>query len=70
MSVAHYTKRTEKLQLMVNDEELQVIEDWRFANRMPTRSAAIRELVRRGLGTREKQANVTNGSAPALSVIE
>ena len=42
-------KRTEKLQLMLDDEELKAIDDWRFANRMPSRAAAIRELLRRGM---------------------
>ncbi len=42
-------KRTEKLQLMLDLEELQAIDDWRFENRMPSRAAAIRELLRRGL---------------------
>ena len=42
-------KRTEKLQLMLDEVELKAIDDWRFENRMPTRAAAIRELLRRGL---------------------
>jgi hypothetical protein len=44
-------KRTEKLQLMLNDDELMAIDDWRFAHRLPTRAATIRELLRRGLNT-------------------
>jgi hypothetical protein len=43
------SKRTEKLQIMLDDDELKVIDDWRFEHRMPTRAAAIRELIRRGL---------------------
>ena len=42
-------KRTEKLQLMLDVEELNAIDDWRFENRLPSRAAAIRELIRRGL---------------------
>lgn len=42
-------KRTEKLQLMLDETELKAIDDWRFQHRMPTRAAAIRELLRRGL---------------------
>lgn len=42
-------KRTEKLQLMLDEVELKAIDEWRFENRMPTRAAAIRELLRRGL---------------------
>lgn len=46
-------KRTEKLQLMLDVEELKAIDDWRFENRLPSRAAAIRELIRRGLVTDE-----------------
>lgn len=42
-------KRTEKLQLMLDEYELKAIDEWRFEHRMPTRAAAIRELLRRGL---------------------
>ncbi len=42
-------KRTEKLQLMLDEQELKTIDEWRFEHRMPTRAAAIRELLRRGL---------------------
>ena len=46
-------KRTEKLQLMLDVEELNAIDDWRFENRLPSRAAAIRELIRRGLSADE-----------------
>ena len=46
-------KRTEKLQLMIDEEELKAIDDWRFENRLPSRAAAIRELLRRGLSARQ-----------------
>ncbi|MBT8414141.1 MAG: hypothetical protein KJO30_07405 [Boseongicola sp.] len=46
-------KRTEKLQLMLGPDELQAIDDWRFENRLPSRAAAIRELIRRGLSSDE-----------------
>ena len=41
--------RIERLQIMLTDEELTVIDDWRFSRRMPSRAAAIRELLQRGL---------------------
>lgn len=41
--------RGERLQIMLRDDELSVIDDFRFANRMPSRAAAVRELMRRGL---------------------
>ena len=34
---------------MLMPEELRVIDTWRFAKRMPSRAAAIRELLKRGL---------------------
>jgi len=42
-------KRTERLQILLDDDELRALDDWRFKNRMPSRAAAIRELLRRGL---------------------
>ena len=34
---------------MLEDGELKALDDFRYANRMPSRAAAIRELLRRGL---------------------
>jgi hypothetical protein len=42
-------KRVERLQVMLAAEELKALDDWRFASRMPTRAAAVRELLKRGL---------------------
>ena len=41
--------RGERLQIMLMEEELRAIDTWRFAKRMPSRAAAIRELLKRGL---------------------
>jgi len=41
--------REQRLQIMLSEEELKAIDDWRFDRRMPTRAAAVRELLRRGL---------------------
>jgi hypothetical protein len=41
--------RGERLQIMLTDEELSAVDDWRFARRMPSRAAAVRELLKRGL---------------------
>lgn len=43
--------REERLQIMLTAEELRALDDWRFARRMPSRAAAVRELLRRGLAT-------------------
>ena len=34
---------------MLSAEELVALENWRFDKRMPSRAAAVRELLRRGL---------------------
>jgi metal-responsive CopG/Arc/MetJ family transcriptional regulator len=41
--------RGERLQIMLSEAELKAVDDWRFTKRMPSRAAAIRELLRRGL---------------------
>ena len=41
--------RGERLQIMLDAEELSAIDDFRFAQRMPSRAAAVRELLRYGL---------------------
>lgn len=42
-------ERGERLQIMLSAEELKAVENWRFEKRMPSRAAAVRELLRRGL---------------------
>lgn len=42
-------KRSERLQILLAPEELEAIDDWRYDYRIPSRVAAIRELLRRGL---------------------
>ena len=44
-------ERAERLQIMLSAEEMQAVEDWRFEKRMPSRAAAVRELLRRGLAS-------------------
>jgi hypothetical protein len=41
--------RPERLQVMLSPEELTAVDDFRFKHRMPTRAAAVRELLRLGL---------------------
>jgi hypothetical protein len=41
--------RVERLQIMLTEDELVAIDDWRFQKRMPSRASAIRELLKRGL---------------------
>jgi hypothetical protein len=41
--------RGERLQIMLTQDELDALDNWRFDKRMPSRAAAIRELLKRGL---------------------
>lgn len=41
--------RGERLQIMLDNDELAAVDDFRFSARMPSRAAAVRELLRRGL---------------------
>ena len=43
------SSRENRLQIMLSEAEWQALDDWRFARRMPSRAAAIRELLKRGL---------------------
>lgn len=42
-------KRVERVLVMLDEDELRTLDTWRFAHRMPSRSAAIRDLLRKGL---------------------
>jgi len=58
---------------MLTPDELRLIDTWRFAKRMPSRAAAIRELLKRGIvaedfgealdGQRSKDFSVLTGKA-------
>ena len=41
--------RGERLQIMLTERELEALDTWRFGARMPSRAAAVRELLKRGL---------------------
>ena len=40
--------RGERPQIMLSPEELQIVDDFRFKHRMPTRAAAVREFASAG----------------------
>jgi hypothetical protein len=67
--------RGERLQIMLTGEELATLDDWRFSRRMPSRAAAVRELLKRGLaaegfdlagqGAKSKDYGVVDGETKA-----
>ena len=48
--------RGERLQIMLTPEELEALDTWRFQRRMPSRAAAVRELLKRGLSAEGVEA--------------
>ncbi len=62
-------ERLVRLQIMLDNAELEAIETWRFKARMPSRAAAVRELMRRGLAAEGfKVANI-GGQSESYGVI-
>jgi hypothetical protein len=43
--------RLERLQIMLSPEELNAVETFRVRHRMPSRAAAVRELLRHGIAS-------------------
>jgi len=41
--------REQRLQIMLSPPELKAVDNFRFIHRMPSRAAAVRELLRHGL---------------------
>jgi hypothetical protein len=41
--------RGERLQIMLTPDELLIVDDFRYKRRIPSRAAAVRELLKRGL---------------------
>ena len=63
-------QRGERLQLMLDEGELRAVDDFRFANRMPSRAAAIRELLRRGLEGLGHKGHITAARSGDFGVLK
>jgi hypothetical protein len=63
-------QRFERLQIMLSPQELGVLDDFRFKHRMPSRAAAIRELLRRGLATAGEKPDATGARSIDFGVLE
>jgi hypothetical protein len=61
--------RGERLQVMLSPEELAALDDFRFKHRMPTRAAAVRELLKLGLtvGTTDGTAGMKSSNFGVFS---
>ncbi len=61
--------REQRLQVMLSPEELNAIDNFRFEHRMPSRAAAVRELLRYGIsavGAVAENAGVKSGAYGVL----
>ena len=71
--MANGESRGDRLQIMLTGDELTILDNFRFKQRMPSRASAIRELLKRGLaaegfaaaafGTKSEDFGVT-GTTP------
>jgi len=61
--------REERLQIMLSPPELNAVDNYRFQHRMPSRAAAVRELLRLGIaaaGVVMENAGVRSGDYGVL----
>ena len=62
-------ERIVRLQIMLDNAELEAIENWRFKTRMPSRASAVREIMRRGLAAEGFTVANVGGSSDSYGVI-
>ncbi len=62
--------RPERLQIMLSPDELVAVDDWRFRARMPSRAAAVRELLRRGLAAEGYSTAETGRKSTSFGVLD
>jgi hypothetical protein len=62
--------RGERLQIMLDADELRAVEDFRFTHRMPSRAATVRELLRRGLAAEGFTIGKPGASSRSFGVVE
>jgi hypothetical protein len=63
-------QRGERLQIMLDDAELAAVDDFRFKKRMPSRAAAVRELLKRGLSAEGFLTAAAGSKSSAFGVTE
>ena len=64
------TIRGERLQIMLTGEELAALDDWRFTRRMPSRAAAVRELLKRGLAAEGVEVAAAGAKSTDYGVVD
>ena len=61
--------RDERVQMMLTHQELAAVDDFRFKHRMPSRAAALREVLRRGLSV-SGAVNIDGAQSSDFGVIK
>lgn len=61
--------REERLQIMLNSQELEALDTFRFEFRLPSRAAAVRELLKRGLAAPQTGVVDTDSHSKDFGVI-
>lgn len=67
--MANGAMRGERLQIMLAGEELKVLDNFRFKHRMPSRAAAVRELLKRGLAAEGFEAAAFGSKSEDFGVV-
>jgi hypothetical protein len=62
--------REERLQIMLSQEELEAVDDFRFKQRMPSRAAAVRELFKLGLTVVRQSPAQTGRKSAEFGVLQ
>lgn len=62
--------RGERLQIMLEKSELEALDDFRFGNRLPSRAAAVRKLLRRGLTADGFAIDDPTGASRSFGVLD
>jgi hypothetical protein len=62
--------RGERLQIMLDGDELRAVEDFRFTHRMPSRASAVRELLKRGLAAEGFTVGKPGASSRSFGVVD
>jgi metal-responsive CopG/Arc/MetJ family transcriptional regulator len=61
--------RAERIQMMLSAEELTAIDDFRFKHRLPSRAAALREALRRGLSAEGQKVSTVGAQSSDFGVL-
>ena len=61
---------SKRLQMVITEDELRAIEDWQFANRVPSKSEAIRRLCQIGLLVDNELEQIVDTAFEVLHAVE